>query len=160
VGHRKGPPSRGAANRAAGSRHANRGPPVVQTVPHTPPPFHEGRAVGSRGGYPGFNVQLASPLLQLRDSAGLGPASPIAPLTSGLRGTSAIRISNIYSIDDEGSLSQVVHLLAPSHVDPLPSAPRLTTLAHQEDRSPRRCLLVLDTHGLGSADWLLRGGMV
>ncbi len=30
--------------------------------------------------------------LQLRDSAGLGPASPIAPLASGLWGTSAAAV--------------------------------------------------------------------
>jgi hypothetical protein len=42
-------------------------------------------------------TQTHSVLLQLRDSAGLGPASPLVPLTSGVWGTSAVAVCNCSS---------------------------------------------------------------
>ena len=46
----------------------------------------------SRGGYPGSNGRRGPPLLQLRDSAGLLPASPFVPLASGLWCTSTVAV--------------------------------------------------------------------
>ncbi len=47
-------------------------------------------SVPAEGGYPGLNVdRVSATFLQLRDSAGLGPASPLGPVTSERWGTSA-----------------------------------------------------------------------
>ena len=49
------------------------------------PPFREGVRTGGRGRYPG---SFACANLQLRDSAGLSPASPLVTFASGRKATS------------------------------------------------------------------------
>lgn len=69
-------------------RRSDQGNPYTM-LPH---PFHEVTVERNRGGRPGFR-EWAALRLQLRDSAGLAPASPLRP---GLRAAGHLDRVSVY----------------------------------------------------------------